>query len=243
MAYMDKLGIQSFCFRNFLPIDELIGAMQKAGLSNVEIWPKHIAFDHDPAEVNAKVNALKGAGISISSYGALQIKKGDESVRKHLEYCKKLGISAVTTMIAQDAIEFADEMAQETGVNLALHNHGRKDPHGPADVIKDIFSRTSERIGLCLDAAWALDSGDDPHEMVTVFADRLMGVHLKDFVFDDEGNHKDVIIGTGGLDLPRFIKLLQTHNFDGYISIEYEGNPEDPFDEIIACIDQMKAID
>jgi sugar phosphate isomerase/epimerase len=68
------------------------------------------------------------------------------------------------------------------------------------------------------------------------YGDRLYGVHLKDFVFDDQGNHEDVIIGTGGLDLPEFLRRLKGVGFDGYMSIEYEGDVDDPLPAVIECV-------
>jgi sugar phosphate isomerase/epimerase len=61
-------------------------------------------------------------------------------------------------------------------------------------------------------------------------------VHLKDFVFDGQGGHQDVIIGRGGLDLPQFMKRLQDVRYHGHLSIEYEGDPDDPLPQVIECV-------
>ena len=86
------------------------------------------------------------------------------------------------------------------------------------------------------------DAGCDPVEAIDVFQDRLYGVHLKDFVFDDQGGHQDVIIGTGGLDLPTFMRRLEDIGFDGYLSIEYEGDPDHPLPQVKECVRVVQAV-
>ncbi len=59
MAAEFRLGIQSYCFRKFLPLDELIEALKQAGLSYVEIWPRHIPFDGDEGEQDKALATLR----------------------------------------------------------------------------------------------------------------------------------------------------------------------------------------
>ena len=56
---------------------------------------------------------------------------------------------------------------------------------------------------------------------------RNFGMHLKDH---DNKRKTDVVFGdpTGVLDVPAVLKALQEVKFKGYISIEYEANPNDP---------------
>ena len=60
-----NLGIQSFCFRKFPPIFELIGALKQAELSYVEIWPKHLFWSLDKTERKRNLSALKENGITM----------------------------------------------------------------------------------------------------------------------------------------------------------------------------------
>jgi sugar phosphate isomerase/epimerase len=70
----------------------------------------------------------------------------------------------------------------------------------------------------------------------------LYGVHLKDFVFDEKGNHRDVIIGKGGLDLPLFVEKLKGISFDGYMSLEYEGDEHDPVPSTLECLKEIRKV-
>lgn len=238
-----NLGIQSYCFRKFLPLPELIDALRQAGLSNVEIWPRHLPWTLGQAEIEDALGLLKQEGISVSAYGAVEFSDDEATARPIFAFAQQAGIGALTvTRVQPDALALVDRLSKEYGVLVAIHNHGRHHHYGRFDQIEEVFSRTSRRYGLCLDTAWFLDAGCDPVEAIDVFADRLYGVHLKDFVFDDQGGHRDVIIGAGGLDLPRFVKRLQDVGFHGYLSIEYEGDPDDPLPQVIECVQVAKEV-
>ncbi len=140
----------------------------------------------------------------------------------------------------RSALPLLDRLAEEYGINIAIHNHGRKIPFGFCWELDRAFQQTSRRIGLCLDTAWALDAREDPLAMAERYADRLYGVHLKDFTFDRAGNPEDVIIGTGNLRLPAFLRTLRAVNFQGYLSLEYEGDENNPLPSVQQCLVRMK---
>jgi sugar phosphate isomerase/epimerase len=237
MSARFNLGIQSYCFRKFLPMPELVSALEEAGLSTVEIWPEHLHWKLARPEREAALALLKQNGISVSAYGAVNFEDDEGAARPIFAFAQELGIKwLTTTWVAPDAYALVDRLSEEHGVKVAIHNHGRDHHYGTFDQVQEVFSHTSPRFGLCLDTAWFLDAGCDPVEAIDVFQDRLQGVHLKDFVFDDQGGHQDVIIGTGGLDLPLFMQRLRDVGFDGYLSIEYEGDPDNPLPQVQECV-------
>jgi hypothetical protein len=121
------------------------------------------------------------------------------------------------------------------------HNHGRKDKtYGTVEQLEQALAQTSDRIGLCLDAAWLLDVSADPVETLRKFADRVYGVHLKDFTFDADGTRHEHVIGTGGLRLWVFLDLLVKSGFAGYVSIQYEADAQNPLNGIRPCVEEIK---
>ena len=231
-----RLGIQSYCFRKFLPLPELMGALDEAGLSYVEIWPRHLSYEVGRFEQVEALAALKSRNITVDSYGQVRFTDDEASARGVFEFAKLAGIKAITSDVDPDAVGMLEGLTEEYGINLAIHNHGRKHRYGRFDQLQPIFGRTSKRFGLCLDTAWFLDAGCEPLEAIDRFEDRIYGVHLKDFVFDEQGNHEDVIIGTGGLDMPGLMKKLENIGFNGYLSIEYEGDADNPVPAVKECV-------
>ena len=143
---------------------------------------------------------------------------------------------------APQCFKTAERLADEFGINIAIHNHGGRDWLGNRDMLRRVFATTGPRIGLCLDTAWALDAGEDPLKMAEMFGQRLYGLHIKDFVFDRARRPEDVIVGTGNLDLPRLIGLLKKLDFNGYACLEYEGDVDNPVPALKKCVEAVKRL-
>jgi sugar phosphate isomerase/epimerase len=135
----------------------------------------------------------------------------------------------------------AERIADEFDLRLAIHNHGGRHWLGNTQMLAHVFAHTSPRIGLCLDTAWALDAHEDPVAMAEKFADRLYGVHLKDFVFDRAGRQSDVVIGQGNLDLPKMLALLRGNDRVASVIIEYEGDIDNPVPALTQCVQQIRS--
>jgi sugar phosphate isomerase/epimerase len=81
-----------------------------------------------------------------------------------------------------------------------------------------------------------------PVEWAKRFAGKIYGIHYKDFTFEKNAQWKDVVVGTGNLDLPAFVNALKAANFDGMAVIEYEADPKDPVPALTECVKQMRAV-
>jgi sugar phosphate isomerase/epimerase len=108
------------------------------------------------------------------------------------------------------------------------------------DVVKAIKDR-DRRIGACVDCGHYLASGEDPVRCVLALGDRVHGVHLKDQA-ETGKKAPNVILGRGHLDVVGLFKALRKIRFpaDGALSLEYEANPDNPLDDIKACLAIVK---
>ena len=86
MAADFRLGIQSYCFRKFLPLESLIDCLKKVGLKYVEIWPGHQSFDADPAELQRMLDTLASNDITMDSYGQVKFTGDEQTARKVFEF-------------------------------------------------------------------------------------------------------------------------------------------------------------
>jgi len=226
-----ELGAQSYCFRHFKDNTQVIERLKQAGLSRIELCGVHVNFALNE-RFDEIVSLYRKNGIGIVSAGVLRF-AGDEKLEtKYFEFAKRAGAKALSADFAigstPRSLKIAEKLAEKYDINIAIHNHGGRHWLGCVDCLRHIFAVSSARIGLCLDTAWALDSGEDPIAMAEQFAGRLYGVHLKDFVFDRARKPEDVIVGTGNLDLKRLLRTLKEIDFRGFAVLEYEGSPEDP---------------
>jgi sugar phosphate isomerase/epimerase len=135
--------------------------------------------------------------------------------------------------------------SREFGIRVGIHCHGGYMFGGSQDVLQHLVGLGGPEIGVCIDTAWAMQTGPhagNPVEWVSKFGKQITGVHFKDFVFEPNAQWKDVIVGTGTLDLPAFSKALLNVGFDGMAVIEYEADVEQPDAPLKSCVDSMRKV-
>lgn len=239
----DSIGIQSYCFRGFPEVSAMIDCLKESGVSRVEPYQGHL--NPGSPTLEADIQVYRDAGITIQAYGAHGFGADEAANRTVFEMAKLIGLPAVTADLSGDideALACVEPLCEETGVKLAIHNHGRKHRFGPVWALEGLFAKSSPSIGLCLDTAWMIDSGENPVEVAAKFADRLYGLHIKDFIFDRAGKPEDTIIGEGNLDLPGLVAQLDKDGFDGYLTLEYEGDIDNPVPATRQCVEAFRAL-
>lgn len=236
--------MQSYCFRGFASNEEVAVKAREIGLAAVEPCPVHIDFTDEDAH-DAAIAAYRDAGVRLVSCGVNAIRGDGSSAECCFRFAHKAGLAVisadVTPPASWDTFAAAERLAEHYDVGVALHNHGGAHWLGNAQMLEEVFRRTGPRVGLMLDTAWAIDSREDPIEMVRRFGDRLMGVHLKDFVYSREREPVDVVIGTGILDLPGLVTALGEVGFAGVPIIEYEGDVNNPVPALTECVREIAA--
>ena len=240
-----KLAVQSFCFRDIKPLPELAKAVRDCGLDRVELCGTHIDF-MDVASHRPTIDALAAGGVKVISAGVNGIDAGKErEARNHLDFVKAAGAATMSIHVGMEghleSFRLAERLSEEYGVKLGLHNHGGYCWFGSIDALDYIFHHTSPRIGLCLDTAWAMQTGSSPLEYIEKFGDRIHAVHIKDFAFLRNGRWDDVVAGTGNLDLAALRDALEKVGFSGDLIIEYEGHPEAPVPAVAECAKVVRA--
>ena len=234
-----QIAVQSYCFRGFRSNEEVAAKVKEIGLAALEPCGVHVDFGDDAAQ-DAAIAAYRAAGVELVSCGVNAISGDASDAEGSFRFAQKAGLSVISGDImppaSWDTFAAAERLAEQYGVNVALHNHGGQHWLGNRQMLEEVFRRTGPRIGLMLDTAWAIDSREDPVALVRRFGDRLMGVHLKDFVYTREREPMDVVIGTGILDLPALITALGEVGFSGIPIIEYEGDVNNPVPALAECV-------
>ncbi|HEY3332230.1 MAG TPA: sugar phosphate isomerase/epimerase [Capsulimonadaceae bacterium] len=238
------LGIQSWCFRGSKTNAEVIERLKACGADGIELCGVHVDFK-DPTSVAAATGEYAAAGLPILAAGVNGLSGDPANDRPLFVFLKEAGAKYMSVTFApgieREALARIEAMAEEFDVHLGIHNHGGHHWLGSAEILRYMFSITGKRIGLWLDTAWALDSGEDPIKMVEEFGDRLYGVHIKDFTFDTARRPTDVVVGTGNLDLVKLSAALAKVGFSGCAIIEYEGDVDNPVPALTGCVKAVRA--
>lgn len=232
---LSKLGIQSYCFRKFKQANEVINLCKAIGVNNIELCNVHI----DVANSFNDVKLYQQNNIVISSFGCHGFGNNEAMDKLVMEFAVANNIKAVSSTFAIEKLDYVENLSAQYGVKIAIHNHGRHHALGSVFALENVFSKASENIGLCLDTAWMLDSGEDPVAIAKKFANRLYGLHLKDFIFNRAGKPEDVIIGEGNLNLPQLLEFLVSIDYSGYLTLEYEGDADNPVEALKKCVEKL----
>ncbi len=217
------MGAQSYSFRKF----DLAGSIQRlkeVGLDVMEFCAVHFppdATDEGFAQVKA---LLAREQVKVPSFGVEGFGGDAAANRKKFEFAKALGVEVLTADPAPEAFDNVEALCEEFGVKIAIHNHGPGARYDKvADVLKAVAGR-SPLIGACVDTGHYLRSSEKPHEAIEALGDRVIAVHLKDWIMGGE----EQILGKGDMDLVATAKALKAIRFNGPAVMEYEESPDNP---------------
>jgi sugar phosphate isomerase/epimerase len=163
--------------------------------------------------------------------------RNDEgALRRLFDFAKTMGIEVLTADPTPDSFDLLDKLVDEYGIYVAIHNHGPGSRYPGVDSVLKAIQGHHERIGLCYDTGHAARAGDDIVEGVRKIGQRIYGVHLKDV----NAEKRDVVIGTGTLDIKGFLKALKRVGFNGALMVEYELEPANPVPGIRQSLEFVK---
>jgi len=243
MDLTTDLGVQSYCFRHFKDNATVARLVRECGLDKIELCGVHADFS-DETSFDGVIADYSKEGVQIVSIG-VQGASGDEAAeRKYFEFAQRAGAKQISVHFGIDSVpdcyRVSEKLAEEFDMYLGIHNHGGQHWLGNSEMISRIFRDTNERIGLCIDTAWALDARENPVKMAEKLSDRLYGAHIKDFIFDRAREPEDVVVGTGNLDLPAFVKLANASSTMKSCVLEYEGDVENPVPALQKCVEAVR---
>ncbi len=229
MAAEKRIGLQSYCFHMVDDVGEMVHLAKEVGASCVELFSSHVRYD-SPAGWQEVMDACASAGVEIASCGVNLLTGDREHDRVFFDFQKKAGVSLMSVDFSlenmPDSFLVADALAWEYDVFLAIHSHGRNHWLGSPETVDWVFSKTSPRVGFCMDTCFMLDVGFDPSEVARRFAERLYVVHIKDVAFDERGGASHAVLGEGLLDLDGLITTLEDVGYSGPLLAEYEASSD-----------------
>lgn len=217
------MGSQSYSFRNF-GFPACIDELKKLGLEHMEFCSAHFPPDPQSADLEKVKATIQAAGIAVPSYGVEGFSTDEAANRTKFEFAKAMGIGILTADPTPDSFDILDKLTEEYGIKIAIHNHG---PNARYDKVTDTLNAVkghSPMIGACLDTGHCIRSNEKPQEVVEQLGDRLISMHLKDWVHGGE----EKIVGEGDMDIVATAKALKALNFTGPIMLEYEESPDNP---------------
>jgi inosose dehydratase len=231
-----KMGMESYSVRNF-GLEPALAMYKELGIPYAEIFAdKHMPFTADPEKIKAYGASLQAAGVTAVGFWGGNFPKDPEKSRPKFAFAKAMGTRLLVGDPDPDSFDTLEGLSKEYGVRFALHNHGPKSRYDKIGDVKRALEGRSENLGACLDTGHTLRSGEDPVAWIKELGARVLEVHFKDASAPNVFN----ILGQGKLDVVGTLRALRAARFDGCLALEYEEKPENPMEDLKACMAKVR---
>ena len=235
-----KLGLASYTTRKF-SLDETLRMASRLGLTQVCLKSFHLPLDASQETIDAALAQAKAAGVTIYGCGVVYM-KDEDAVKQAFKHAKMAGMKTIVGVPMPDVLPLADRLVKETGIRVAIHNHGPGDKVYPTvEVIHDKIKDLDRRIGYCMDVGHQQRAGRDPAATARQFADRMWDVHLKDVSQATAKGHC-MEAGRGVIDIPDLLAALIETGFSGNASFEYEKDAKDPMPGLAESVGYVRGV-
>lgn len=231
------LGTQAYTFNRYSAF-EAIEMTAKAGGRVIELYRQKVWPDENndtrlvPGVSDEVIEAVKQKldehNIIAVNYGNIPLPNDEEELRKVFDFAQKLGVKAITSEPSEEAMDLIEQMVEEYGIAVAVHNHPPRPDrpnyrHWDPEFVLSLVEGRDSRVGVCADIGHYIRSDIDPVKTLKMLEGRIVSIHFTDVdQWGAEG--EDTVAGTGVIDLPAVLTELKRQNFGGNISIEYENN-------------------
>jgi sugar phosphate isomerase/epimerase len=132
------------------------------------------------------------------------------------------------------------EMAARWGIQVGLHNHLGSLVESQAQL--EAFLAKCPKCGLVLDTAHLAAADGDGLEIVKKYADRLVAVHLKDWLvtnpaigldrWGERGRFCELGAGNIGLDNAAILKAVARSGYNDWVFVEHDTHLRDPLKDL-----------
>jgi inosose dehydratase len=237
------VGVQTISLRKY-PLPEVVRHLEGMGVRYLELSASsHLAATASDEQIATTRQLAASAGLTITAQGVNRFSNDHAANRRVFEFAKKLGIPTITANPQPDAETFAslDKLVAEFDIRIAIHNHGPGSLYDKLDSVAKAIEDHDPRIGACVDCGHFIASGEDPVKCVLALGKRVYGVHLKD-IAEFGKKSENVVLGRGRLNVVALFKALREIKLaaDAALSLEYEAHPDNPLDNLKACLAVIK---
>lgn len=188
------------------------------------------SFEREVERVKREVEIARALGAARMRHDAAWAPPAEATIR-HFE--------SVLPQLAEGCARVAD-FAAELGVTTSVENHGYL-VQASDRVQKLLFTVDRPNFRTTLDVGNFLCADEDPVGAVRKNIPYASMVHLKDFYkrqpapylqegfFPSTAGHllRGAVLGYGDLDLPAIVRELKAAGYDGFLSVEFEGQEDE----------------
>jgi inosose dehydratase len=235
-----ELGMASYTFRAF-PLDQALEMTKRLGLKRITLKDMHLPLNSSPSEIAGVVQKVQSSGLELSGCGVIYM-TNEVEVDRAFEYAKLAGLRMFIGVPDASLLDVTEKKAKETGIGLAIHNHGPTDKRFPSpESVYNLIAGRDRHLGLCIDVGHTRRLGLDPAKEVEKYFDRVYDVHIKD-VTSADAKGTTVEIGRGVIDTPELLGTLVRLGYSRTIHFEHEKDEKDPLPGAAESVGYVKGV-
>lgn len=240
-----RLAVQAYTFRDRSFV-ETVETAKRLGLTYIEAYPgqklgadfegttDYKTITHDTLK---KLKAfIAASGLKVVAYGVTGAGTADEWKRL-TDFARFLGIGVIQIEASGDRAKFdlAEQAADASGVEVAIHNHRQKEGL-PAAVLKILEGR-GKNIGAGSDIGHWMCANTRPLDGVRLLKGKFVALHLVDVEgIADDAKLRPVPYGSGKGEIKAVLDELRAQGFKGTVTLEYEYMSPSLELEVAACV-------
>jgi len=236
-------AIEYLLFDPSMDVEPVKALLDKYSL-NVSCVDCFFDFANSDEEIfNSQVKLAYHAVDQVEKLGSkyLMVVPGYEESVKDKELAVKNIIRGLNLLV---------KYAETKGIQVTIEDYPNLKV--PLCSIAEIHRILKEVTGLYLtfDTGNFLLAEDDPEDALHELSGYVKNVHAKDWMVVEDGTYTETISGRkvtstihgqGIIEFEKLFRFLSETSYDGYISVEYEGDLED-LEPIKACTKHLKGI-
>lgn len=235
-----RLGLASYTFREF-GLEQTIEMTKRLALGRIALKSMHLPLESPEIEVAAAAQKVRAAGLDLYGCGVVYMTSETE-VEQAFRYARAAGMRMIIGVPNPELLGQVEKKARETGIRLAVHNHGPEDKLYPTPgKAYEIIRKFDRRLGLCIDVGHTSRAGIEPSKAAEKFADRLFDVHIKDVTAASKDG-QTIEMGRGVIDIPRLIRTLIKLDYRGTLAFEFEKDGSDPLPGLAESVGYLRGV-
>lgn len=227
-----KIGVQTYTIRKLakknlcFAFDELL----RVGINKVELARLDL---NDELSLLLSKKKIEVLSIQMTANKLLKdvehISSFAKQVHCNLVIVSRLSIPAILGG-ERSLLKFAKKLDDlvnlyhQKGIKVAFHHHDFEFKKiGNDTKLEILLKHTVEELQIVSDTYWSKKSGYEPHEVIEMIGKRLIGIHLRDYMIQENGVSKDSEVGSGLID---FSQVMLVSNYASYAVIEQNTKNE-----------------
>lgn len=247
------VGLELYSVRNELQRDPeaTVRAVAKMGYQGVEFYAPYFEWSEERTKRMRKL--LDELGIRCfsthndsSSMNAANIEKVRDRnlilVSRYVVMASaKPGSGADGWKDVADALNFAAERLESSGLKAGYHNHQLEfTPVGGVRPIEILAKNTKPSVMLQLDVGTCLEAGSDPVAWIRANPGRIRSLHCKDWSPDPAKGYA-VLFGEGSADWKGIFQAAESAGGVEYYLVEQEGSRYSELETAERCLKALRA--